>query len=194
MELHQKSLLEKRTFFLLPNKLKIYVKNTEGEQEDYVTYESLKGEARVAYCKNPNLLFFTIATVSCSVSILINTLFTNQDLKLVIFPIALSILFATLYQTQQQKYTTIETFDRRTVVFLHNKPDSRTLGRFLNQLWSKRRKYLREKYFYISRHDEREQQTNRLRWLLEQNAITKAEFKLAQEDWIIDKSCKSKLR
>lgn len=192
MELHQTALLEKRSFFLLQNKLKTYVKNIEGEQEDYITYESLKGEAKVICRKNSNLLFLTMATISFAVCLLIHTLFTSQDFKLAIFPVTVAILLTTLYQTQQQKYTTLETFDRRQVILLHNKPNRKALDRFLKQLWSQRRMYLRDKYFYISHNHDRQQQTNRLRWLLEQNAITKSEFKFAQEDWIIDKSYQSK--
>ena len=191
MELHQKALLEKRSFFLLPNKLKIYIKNTDGEQEDYITYESLKGEAKLVCRRNSNLLFLAMATVSFAICLGVHTLFTSRNFGLVIFPCAIAIIITILYQTKQQKYTALETFDRRKIILLHNKPNRQVLERFLRQLWVQRREYLRDKYFYISQSHEKQQQTNRLRWLLEQNIITKAEFKFAQEDWIIDKSYQS---
>ena len=194
MELHQKALLEKRSFFLLPNKLKTYIKSTEGEQEDYVTYESLKGEAKIVCRKNSNLLFMAMATISFAACLAVHTLLTSQNFGLIILPTVIAIIFTILYQTQQQRYTILETFDRRKIILLYNKPNHKVLNRFLDRLWQQRRQYLREKYFYISQHHEKQQQTDRLRWLLEQNIITKAEFKFAQEDWIIDKSYQFKSR
>lgn len=191
MKLYQKALLEKRSFFLLPNKLKTYIKNTEGEYENYIAYESLKGESKVFCRKNSNLLFLTLATSTFAMCIVLHTLLTNQDLKLVIFPLIVATFFATMYYTRQQNYTTLETFDRQKVVLLHNNPNRKALERFLNQLWMQRKQYLREKYFYISQYQDQQKQTDRLRWLLEQNVISNSEFKFAQEDWVIDRSYQS---
>ena len=85
----------------------------------------------------------------------------------------------------------IETVDRERIIFLRNKPNRQVLGNFLDRLWLQRKKYLREKYFYISHSQNIERQTERLRWLLEEKVITKTEFKLAKDDWIIDKSYQS---
>lgn len=192
MELHQKALLEKRSFFLLPNKLKLYLKDTEGEYENYIAYENLRNEAQICCRKNSKLLFITMATTSFAICILLQILLTNQGFKLIIVPIIISILFAVLYQLKKQNYLIVETFDRRKVIFLKDKPNRQALENFLSQLWQYRKKYLRQKYFYINHNHDLQQQTERLRWLLEQNIITKAEFKFAQEDWIIDKSYQSK--
>jgi len=191
MKLYQKALLEKRNFFLLPNKLKTYIKNTEGEYENYIAYESLKGESKIFCRKNSSLLFLALATCSSAACILLHTLMTNQDLKLVIIPLVTAAFFITLYYTQQQNYTTLETFDRQRIMLIHNNPSRKALDRFLNQLWIQRKQYLREKYFYISQYQDQQKQTDRLRWLLEQNIISKLEFKFAQEDWVIDKSYQS---
>lgn len=191
MKLDQRTLLEKRSFFLLPNKLKLYLKDTEGEHENYISYENLKGEAQFYCRKNPQLLFFTISAVSFAVGIFFHCLLVNQRYDDVFIPIILAIILAALYQIKQQNYIVVETFDRRKVVFLRDKPNRRSLECFLAQLWSYRKRYLRDKYFYINHNHDITQQTERLRWLLEQNVISKAEFKSAQEDWIIDNSYQS---
>ena len=191
MELHQRTLLERRSFFLLPNKLKLYLKDTEGEHENYIGYENLKGEAKISCRKNPKLLFITMAMVTFAICILLQSLLINQGLYHIIFPLVVALISGVLYRCQQQNYIILETYDHKKVIFLRNKPNRQTLERFLAQLWSYRKQYLREKYFYINHNHDLKQQTERLRWLLEQNVITKAEYKFAQEDWIIDRSYQS---
>jgi hypothetical protein len=192
MELHQKALLEKRSFFLLPNKLKLYLKDAEGEYENYIAYESLKSEAQICCRKNSQLLFITLAAISFAGCILLQSLITKQGFKYIIIPVAIAVLFTVLYQVKQKKYVVVETFDRKKVIFLKDKPNRQALENFLAQLWLKRKQYLRDKYFYINPNQNLQQQTERLRWLLEQNVITKVEYQFAQEDWIIDKSYQSK--
>ncbi len=192
MELHQKAWLEKRSFFLLPNKLKLYLKDAEGEYENYIAYESLKSEAQIYRRKNSQLLFITLVAVSFAVCILLQSLITHQRPKYIIIPIIVAVVFTILYQVKQQNYIVVETFDRKKVIFLKDKPNRQALETFLAQMWLKRKQYLRDKYFYISPNHNLQQQTERLRWLLEQNVITKAEYQFAQEDWIIDKSYQAK--
>ncbi|MGB5633619.1 MAG: hypothetical protein WBM86_12705 [Waterburya sp.] len=191
MELHQRTLLERRSFFLLPNKLKLYLKDTEGEHENYISYETLKGEAKISCRKNPKLLFITMAIVTFSVCILLQSLLINQGLYYIIFPLVVAFFSGALYRYKQQNYIILETYDRKKVIFFRNKPSRQALELFLAQLWSYRKQYLREKYFYIDQNHDLKQQTERLRWLLEQNVITKSEYKFAQEDWIIDRSYQS---
>lgn len=188
MELHQKALLEKRSFFLLKNKLKLYLKDTEGEYENYISYENIKSESQLCCRKNAKLLFITIATGSLAVSIFVHSILTDKDIKYFLLAAAIAVFWGFLYQTKQQNYIVIETFDRKRIIFLRNKPNRQTLETFLGQLWYERKNYLRKKYFYINPNQDLQQETERLRWLLEQNAITQAEFKFAKDDWIIEKS------
>lgn len=192
MELHQKTLLEKRSFFLLSNKLKVYLKDAEGEHENYITYESLKGEAKISCRRNPKLLFLMMAMFTFSVCILLQSLIINQGFGYVIFPLVIAILAGFLYRFRQQNYIVLETCDRRKVVFLRDRPNRQALEKFLTLLWQYRKQYLREKYFYIDGDRDLQQQTERLRWLLEQNVISKSEYRFAQEDWIIDRSYQSR--
>ena len=188
MELHQTTICEQRSFYLLPNKLKIHLKNLEEERENYVSYERLTGEAQIYCRKNSKLIYIAIATLACASCVFLQSLLLQQGFYYALFPLGAAILAAGLYQYQQQSYIIIETYDRHKIVFIRDKPNRQALEHFLIQLWSYRKQYLKEKYFYIDRQHNLTQQTKRLRWLLEQNVITKAEFKLAQEDWIIERS------
>ncbi|MEM6613772.1 MAG: hypothetical protein AAF652_16235 [Cyanobacteria bacterium P01_C01_bin.72] len=192
MELHQRTLLEKRSFFLLSNKLKLYLKDAEGEHENYVTYESLKGEAKISCRQNPKLLFLMMAMFTFSVCILLQSLMINRGFGYVILPLVIAILAGFLYRFRQQNYIILETCDRRKVIFLRDRPNRQALEKFLTLLWQYRKQYLREKYFYIDEDRDLQQQTERLRWLLEQNVISKSEYRFAQEDWIIDRSYQSR--
>lgn len=188
MELHQKTLLEKRSFYLLSNKLKLYLKNREGEYENYLSYESLTGEAKICCQQNSKLLFVAIALLTFSACILLQSLIINQGFIYSIIPLIIAFLSGIIYQYRQQNYIILETSDRRKVVFLRDEPNRQALDQFLAQLWIYRKRYLREKYFYINYNHDLKQQTQRLRWLLEQNVISNAEYRFAQEDWIIDRS------
>ncbi|NJK57994.1 MAG: hypothetical protein HC939_19395 [Pleurocapsa sp. SU_5_0] len=188
MELHQKTLLEKRSFYLLSNKLKLYLKNREGEHENYLSYESLTGEAKICCQQNSKLLFIAIALLTFSACILLQSLIINQGFIYSIIPLIIAFLSGIIYQYRQQNYIILETSDRRKVVFLRDEPNRQALDQFLAQLWVYRKRYLREKYFYINYNHDLKQQTQRLRWLLEQNVISNAEYRFAQEDWIIDRS------
>ena len=61
MELHQKALWEQRNFYLLPNKLKIQLKNLAEDRESYISYEYLTGEAQIHCRKNFKLFYIAIA-------------------------------------------------------------------------------------------------------------------------------------
>lgn len=189
MELHQRTLWEKRSFFLLPNKLKLYLKDAQGEYENYIPYERLHSEAQIRSRKNYKLFFITVTAISFTVCILLQSLVLKQGWSHAIIPSIVTLVFGVLYAIKKESYIIIDTLDRKKVIFLKDKPNRRSLEKFLNQLWLKRKEYLRDKYFYIDRAQDLQQQTERLRWLLEQKVITKTEFKFAHEDWIIDKSC-----
>ena len=192
MELHQKTLLEKRSFYLLSNKLKLYLKDVEGEHENYISYESIKGEAKISCRKNPKLLYLMLGMSAFSFCLLLQSLIIERGFIYLVFPLGVAFSAAILYQKRQQNYIVLETCDRHKIVFLRDKPSRQALDKFLARLWIYRKQYLREKYFYINYDRDLEQQTERLQWLLEQNVISKREYRLAQEDWIIDRSYQSR--
>ncbi|MEM7591187.1 MAG: hypothetical protein AAF383_06650 [Cyanobacteria bacterium P01_A01_bin.83] len=191
MELHQRKLLEKRSFFLLSNKLKLYLKDIKGEHENYISYENLRGEAKVSCRRNSKLLFVSVAMLTFAICILLQCFLLDRGFEYALFPLIVAVISGILYLFVQQNYIILETCDRRKVIFFRDQPNRHTLEEFLAQLWSYRKQYLREKYFYINHNHNLQQQTERLRWLLEQNVITKAEYRFAQEDWIIDRSYQS---
>ena len=192
MELHQKTFLEKRSFYLLSNKLKIHLKDAEGEYENYISYESIKGEAKISCRKNPRLLFVSLIMAVFSCCILLQSSILNRGFIYFVFPLSVAFLALVLYQKRQQNYIVLETCDRHKIIFLRDRPSRQALDNFLARLWLYRKQYLREKYFYINYDRDLRQQTERLQWLLEQNIISKKEYRLAQEDWIIDRSYQSR--
>jgi hypothetical protein len=191
MELHQKTWLEKRSFVLLPNKLKLYLKDVQGEYENYISYEKIKGEAQIRSRKNQKLFLITLVSTSFTICILLQSVMLKSGFRHAIFPSIVALLFAILYHVKKEDHIVVETVDRQRIIFLRNKPNRKALEVFLHQLWLQRNQYLRKKYFYISQSQDVQQQTERLRWLLEEKVITKTEFKFAKDDWVIYKSCQS---
>ena len=188
MELHQKALLQKRIFILLPNELKLYLKDMDGEYENYISYEKITSKAKICCRKNHKLFLATMAAISFTVGILLQSLISESGFAWAIFPGLITLIFGVLYYLKKESYVIVETTDNQKIIFLKDKPNSRSLEKFLNQLWLHRRQYLREKYFYLNHGQQMQQQIERLRWLFEQEAISHAEYKLAKEDWIIDQS------
>jgi len=191
MELHQKAWLERRSFVLLPNKLKLHFKEIQGEYENYISYEKLKGEVQIRSRKNQKLFFITLVAISFTICILLQSVISDVEPSHAILPGIIALISAILYRIKKQDYMVIETTDRKRIIFLRNKPNRVASENFLNQLWLERKKYLRAKYFYIDHKEDLQQQTERLQWLLEEKAITKTEFKFAKDDWVIDKSYQS---
>ena len=191
MELHQKAWLERRSFVLLPDKLKLLLKDVKGKRENYVSYEKLKTEAQIHSCRNDRLFFAMAMAIGFTICILLQSIIAGDEFVHIIFPSMITLILVILYKIKKQEYIIIETIDRQQVVFLRNKPNRQALESFLDRLWLQRKRYLREKYFYINHSQDVRQQTERLRWLLEQKVITKTEFKFAKDDWVIDRGYQS---
>lgn len=191
MELHQKTWLEKRSFILLPNQLELHLKDIQGKHANYVSYEKLKSQAQIRSQRNYQLFFLTSAAVGFTICILLQTIMLSNGFAKAILACFITLILAILYKVKKQEYIIVETIDCQKIIFLRDKPNRQALENFLDQLWIQRKRYLREKYFYINHNQDIQQQTERFRWLLEQKVITKTEFKFAKEDWIIDKRYQS---
>ena len=187
-ELHQKSWLEKRSFILLGDRLKLYFKDMQGESESCIFYEKLKSDVQIRSHRNPKFFFITLMAISFTICILLQSILLGDGFNYAIFPCIVALVFAVLYKVKRQEYIIVETVDRQKIVFLRDKPNRKALDFFLDRLWIQRKRYLRDKYFYINYSQDIQQQTERLRWLLEQKVITKTEFKFAKDDWVIDRS------
>lgn len=187
MELHQKTLFERRSFFLLDNKIKLYLKDTGGEYENYIAYENLKPNTLIYYGRHNHLFFIALFLTSLSACIALYSILDRKNIIYIIFILLAALCLILFYKLRQQKYLLIETLDRQNIFFLKDKPSSEDLHFFLVCLWQKRKNYLRKKYFYLNLRNNLQQEIERLKWLLEQKAITPSEFILAKDDWIIDR-------
>lgn len=187
MELHQRSLFESRSFFLLDNRLKLYLKDTVGEYENYISYENIKTNILIYQSKSHNFFFLALFLSSFSASIFLYGIFNQQNIIYAIFIFTVACCLGIIYKCRQPSYLIIETIDNKKIVFFNNKPSKESLHLFLISLWQYRKRYLRKKYFYLNLRNNMQQEVARLRWLLEQKAITHDEFILAKEDWIVDR-------
>ena len=102
MELHQKAFLQKRSFFLLPNELKLYLKDLDGEYENYISYEKLTSKAKIRCRKDIKLFFITVSAIVFSGCLLLQSLILNLGFTRVIIPSAVALIFGILYQVKAQ--------------------------------------------------------------------------------------------
>lgn len=187
MELHQKSWFETRSFFLLDNRIKLYLKDTAGEYENYISYESIKANMVIYQRKSYQFFFVALLLTSFATCIFLYGIFEPQDIIYASLILIAALCLGIFYKYKQQNYLIIETLDNKKIIFFNDKPSRESLNRFLICLWQERRRYLRKRYFYLNLRNNMQQEVARLRWLLEQKAITHAEFILAKDDWIVDR-------
>lgn len=187
MELHQKTLLETRSFFLLDNQIKLYLKNTIGEYENYVYYDKIKPNILIYHRRYNQLFFLTLLLTGFSTCMALYGFVEQANLIYMIFLVLLVGCTILFYKFKTQKYLIIETSDNKKIIFLKDQPSSEDLHFFIICLWYKRKDYLRKKYFYLDLRNNLQQEMARLRWLLEQKAITPSEYILAKDDWIVDR-------
>ncbi len=187
MELHQKTLLATRSFFLLDNQIKLYLKAPIGEYENYVAYEKIKPNILIYYRQPNQLLYIALLLTGFSTSMALSSIADQQNIIYLILVILLVGFILLFYKFKPQKYLIIETLDNKKIIFLKDKPSAEDLHFFIICLWHKRKYYLRKKYFYLDLRNNLQQEMARLRWLLEQKVITHREFILAKDDWIVDR-------
>ncbi len=187
MELHQKTLFESRSFFLLDNQIKFYLKDTGGEYENYVAYENIKPNTLIYYRQRDRLFFIALLLTSFSGCMALYGIVNQTNIIYVVFILSVVFCIIIYYKFKQKRYLVIETLDNRNIIFLKDNPSPEDLHFFIICLWHKRKDYLRKKYFYLNLKNNLQQEIARLRWLLEQKAITPREFILAKDDWIIDR-------
>lgn len=177
LELKQKYLNERREFRLEANRIRLYVKDLDGETEVYTQYETITPTTRMITRQDGRLY---IISISFGIFALIGLALNFAGISVLmrwtpLWAIASIILFC-FHLYKRRRYFLIDLSDHKSIFFLANKPSKDELDGFIKSIYVARKNYLREKYFVINPANDPDSEIEKLKFLLQQELISESEF------------------
>ncbi len=189
LELKQKYLFERREFSLESNRIRLFVKDLDGETESYIQYETVTSNTRVITRQDGRVY---TAAISFGIFALIgfglNFAGTSSLMRWSPLWAIASVVFFGFHFYKRRRYFILDLSDRKSIFFLADKPSKEKLREFIKSLYDTRRKYLREKYFVFNPANEPENEIAKLKFLLEQEIISDSEFQEIKATIVAQKS------
>ncbi|MCX7852287.1 MAG: hypothetical protein N2383_05840 [Caldilineales bacterium] len=175
--LKQKRLLERREFFLEPNRIRLFIKDLDGETEKYIPYETITPNTRSVTVQDGRVY---IAAISFGIFALVGFALYFLGISSLmrwtpVWSVA-SIIFFGFHFYKRRKYLLLDLTDNTSIFFLANNPSKESLQDFISSLYAMRKKYIREKYFVFNPANDPDKEIARFRFLLEQEIISESEF------------------
>lgn len=182
MELHQRSLFEKRSFYIEDEALRCIVRDSSGETEVYINYEDLTNVVRNHFVKNSRLFFIALSFSVFSIAGVLYSFSMGTNIRHTGFWIAIAVVIGLFYQITKKQYKLINLNNDKALFIIKNKPSKSMMNHFIDELFAKRKAYLRENYYYIDGDNSREKELSRLNWLLKEKVITNDEYQFAKDE------------
>jgi hypothetical protein len=177
LELKQKYLFERREFFLESNRIRLFVKDIDGETEIYVQYETVTPNTRIITRQDGWVYIAAISFgIFALVGFVLNFVGVSSLMRWSPLWAVASIIFFGFHLYRRRRYFILDLSDKTSIFFLSNQPSKEILESFVTSLYGMRRQYLREKYFVIDPDNDPDKEIARLNFLLEQEVISKSEF------------------
>lgn len=176
MELHQRALFEKRSYYLEEDKLRTFVKDADGETENYLDYEEFSSRTRLHMERNSRLFMVTVSFWAFAILGLVYGMATGSQVRHVGFWLLMALVLGAFYLMTKKRYILLDMDVGRSLFFLRNSPDQATVREFIDRIIKKKQQGLRDKYFYVNRDADRDREEARLKWLLKEDIITDEEY------------------
>lgn len=175
--LKQQYLNERREFYLEKERIRIYVKNANGDVEAFVRYEDLTTETRRVSERDGRLYNITISFALFAVVGFIAYLLGYPLLMrwAPLWAIA-AVIFFGFYLWRRRRYVILSLSTGKSLYFLANNPSADAMLGFFKEMEEARNRYFRHKYFQILDPEQPGQELARFEWLLRQGIISKPEF------------------
>lgn len=180
-ELKQKHLTERREFYLAPDRMRIYIKDTSGEVESFIDYESLTPRRRSLTQQSGWLHISAISFgIFGLVGVALNFVGVPQLMRWAPLWIVASVIFFAFYLAMRRRYTLVDLDNGKALFFLYNKPSKEQLEQFLAAMYQVQREYLRRTYLAVGQQDNVDDELRKFQWLLKQGMISDTEFAQAK--------------
>lgn len=178
----QKAPFERREFYLLEDKLKLFVKESDGSIEEFVAYEDVTTTTRRFTSQNAKLAmaafsFATFALIGFALDVLGYPFLMRWARAWVVFA---AILFA-FHVAKRRNYLLVDLANGKSLFFLAAKPSAEALDQFLAALQDTRKSYLRRRYFHVDPNNSPQAELARLKWFVDNNVVTAEEFEVVKE-------------
>jgi len=179
LELQQKHLNEHRFFSLEPNRIRLYVKDFDGEIETYIPYEKVTKTTRTITQQDGRLYIAAISFgIFALIGLLLNFVGASTLMRWTPLWAIASFVFFGFHFYKKRQYLLLDLTDHTSIFFLANKPSKSDLSQFLKLTYDARKKYLRDKYYAIDPANEPNDELGKFQWLLKEEIITEAEFQI----------------
>ena len=176
-ELRQKFLNERKDFFLEPQRIRLVTKDVDGHFEAFVRYEIVTPQHR-SYTRQDGRVY--IAAISFGIFGLIglglNLLGEDTLMRWSPLWLMASLVLWGFHIYKRRHYLLVDLGDKKQIFFLHNKPSKEKFEKFLEELYSAQRHYLRSRYLQILPGSSEADEIAKLRWLRHKEAITEDEL------------------
>lgn len=175
--LKQRYLNERREFYLEKERIRVYVKDANGDVEAFVRYQDLTTETRRISERDGRLFNFA---ASFGVFALVGFVAYALGYELLmrwapLWAIAAAIFFA-FYLWRRRRYILLSLSNGKSLYFLADNPSADAMVGFFKEMEEARKRYFRHKYFQIIDPEQPQEELARFEWLLNQGIISKPEF------------------
>ena len=182
-KLIQKHLFKTEKFTIKENGLEQYLKDYEGVFTRFYPFDDFSRRTNHTFTEAKKR-FLTIGVIMLlAVPILVKAilLFENDNNTTIALLtgsiIAVLGLFFIAYFFLSQKQNLLLDLDNEEQVFIVvNKPNRKEVEEFIDTFYKKRKEYYREKYFYIDFKGKREEEIGKVKWLKDEDIISKSEY------------------
>ncbi len=177
LELKQRYLNERREFFLGPDRIRLYVKDMDGETETFIDYESITPTTRLITRQNGRLY---VAAISFGIFALVGFILNLAGISALmrwvpLWGVASVVLFG-FHFYKRRRYFLVDLNNDRSIFFIADQPSKNALKEFVQSMYESRKKYLRDRYFATNPNSEPENELRRFQWLLNEEVISETEF------------------
>lgn|GEM_PF-6105093 len=179
-ELKQRTLFAEKHFIIQRNGVDYYKKNFETDSHEFISFADFeeRKKSRKYAVKHPIIFFIGLGIILIGLlraSLLLDAHY-SKSLLAGGLTISLGLFILLLYRLVQTNCFLIALEDDKRMFMLLNKPNQEDFENFLEAMYEARRRNYRENYFYVNEENDKRTELSRMKWLLNEDIITKEEY------------------
>ncbi|MTK53061.1 hypothetical protein [Paludibacter sp.] len=182
----QRTFLIKRKFIFKEDGLQIELKDNDGDFSYFVHFDDILSREKVQITTIKKKIVLQIGFAFAGLMLLKAIIGYNSDPKSALAAIGTSFIIAMLayvyYQLTLIKYYSVSLDNDTVFLVFFNKPSKTQALHFVDEVFERRRSYLRENYFYIDYENQRKKELNKMEWLYSENIITQNEYEVVVDE------------
>ena len=181
IELEQKSRFKTEAYKITETGLETYLKDYEGVFTRFYHFDDFSRRTNRTFTETePKFLKIGIGIITLGIIIFkCSKFFENIENVLMLSGLISAIvglcLVAYFFLNRKQNIL-LEMDNDEQVFILMDKPNKVEVEEFIETFYKKRKEYYRERYFYIDFKGKREQEISRIKWLKDEDIISKIEY------------------